>query len=245
MEESGTDCSTYKHLGKYQTGVDWHYFWNCYSQRNWRICRESVVLSQKRCRQDCFSQCRLQRYSGNLCTNVWFDWYIIYQYVTSIYSRHLYLFDFCRIDFGCCAFIFCQKHPYQRIFFTSSFQLFRSNQNVYSQKKHSLSIFALSGSYPSILFTLYFFEVEIPYIILLSVVASVYLLASSLPNFQAVDFALKGSVAIYLFGLFGVDSWVVTLVAALIWLMNLVIPISIGSVFLLIFNPKKKSTNPA
>lgn len=90
-----------------------------------------------------------------------------------------------------------------------------------------------------------FFEVEIPYIVLLSVVASVYLLASSLPNFQAVDFALKGSVAIYLFGLFGVDSWVVTLVAALIWLMNLVIPISIGSVFLLIFNPKKKSTNPA
>lgn len=88
-----------------------------------------------------------------------------------------------------------------------------------------------------LLYTL--FEVEIPYIILLSVVASVYLLASSLPNFQAIDFALKGSVAIYLFGLFGVDSWVVTLVAALIWLLNLVIPISIGSVFLLLFNPKK------
>ena len=88
-----------------------------------------------------------------------------------------------------------------------------------------------------LLYTL--FEVEIPYIILLSVVASVYLLASSLPNFQAVDFALKGSVAIYLFGFFGVDSWIVTLVAALIWLLNLVIPITIGSVFLLIFNPKK------
>jgi len=82
-----------------------------------------------------------------------------------------------------------------------------------------------------------FFEVQIPYFTLLAVVASVYLLASSLPNFQAIDFALKGSVAIYLFGLFGVDSWIVTIVAALIWLLNLVIPISIGSVLLLL---KKK-----
>jgi len=49
-------------------------------------------------------------------------------------------------------------------------------------------------------------------------------------------------VAIYLFSFFGVDGWIVTLVAALIWLLNLVIPISIGSIFLLIFNPKKDRT---
>lgn len=91
-----------------------------------------------------------------------------------------------------------------------------------------------------ILYTL--FNVEIPYFVLLAVVASIYLLASSLPNFQAVDFALKGSIAIYLFGFFGVDGWIVTLVAALIWLLNLVIPISIGSIFLLLFNPKKDQT---
>ena len=83
------------------------------------------------------------------------------------------------------------------------------------------------------------FGVEIPYFTLLAVVASIYLLASSLPNFQVIDFALKGSVAIYLFGFFDVDSWIVTVVAALIWLLNLVIPISIGSIFLLLFNPKK------
>ncbi len=83
-----------------------------------------------------------------------------------------------------------------------------------------------------------FFNVEIPYFILLSVVAAVYLLASSLPNFQALDFALKGSVALFLFGFFDVDEWVVTLVAALIWLLNLVIPISIGSLFVLWFKPK-------
>lgn len=87
-----------------------------------------------------------------------------------------------------------------------------------------------------------FFDVEIAYGTLLAVVASIYLLASSLPNFQAIDFALKGSVAIFLFGFFGVNEWVITLVATSIWLLNLVIPIAIGSVFLLLFNPKKKES---
>lgn len=87
-----------------------------------------------------------------------------------------------------------------------------------------------------------FFDVEIAYGTLLAVVASIYLLASSLPNFQAIDFALKGSVAIFLFGFFGVNEWVIALVATSIWLLNLVIPIAIGSVFLLLFNPKKKES---
>lgn len=86
-----------------------------------------------------------------------------------------------------------------------------------------------------------FFDVEIAYGTLLAVVASIYLLASSLPNFQAIDFALKGSVAIFLFGFFGVNEWVIALVATSIWLLNLVIPISIGSIFLLLFNPKKRA----
>lgn len=86
-----------------------------------------------------------------------------------------------------------------------------------------------------------FFDVEIAYGTLLAVVASIYLLASSLPNFQAIDFALKGSVAIFLFGFFGVNEWVIALVATSIWLLNLVLPISIGSVFLLIFHPKKRA----
>lgn len=87
-------------------------------------------------------------------------------------------------------------------------------------------------------FLYWFFGVEIPYLILLSVVASVYLLASSLPNFQAVDFALKGSVALFLFGFFGVNEWIVTFVATTIWIVNLVVPISIGSVLVLFYKPK-------
>lgn len=112
------------------------------------------------------------------------------------------------------------------------------NINTSIHRKNALLAFLRYTVLVHQYYTLYmFFEVQIPYFLLLAVVASVYLLASSLPNFQAIDFALKGSVAIYLFGLFGVDSWIVTIVAALIWLLNLVIPISIGSVLLLL---KKK-----
>jgi len=83
------------------------------------------------------------------------------------------------------------------------------------------------------------FHVEIPYFVLLGVVSAVYLLASSLPNFQILDFALKGSVAIFLFGLFGINEWIIAIVATLIWILNLVIPISIGSVFVLFYKPNK------
>ncbi|WP_177762808.1 lysylphosphatidylglycerol synthase domain-containing protein [Flavobacterium sp. I3-2] len=83
------------------------------------------------------------------------------------------------------------------------------------------------------------FDVEIPYFVLIGVVSAVYLLASSLPNFQIIDFALKGSVAIFLFGLFGVNEWVIAIVATLIWMLNLVIPISIGSLFVLFYKPNK------
>jgi hypothetical protein len=44
------------------------------------------------------------------------------------------------------------------------------------------------------------FDVDLPYLILMSAVTSVYFLASSLPTFQFLDFAVKG-VAIFFFGI--------------------------------------------
>ncbi len=85
----------------------------------------------------------------------------------------------------------------------------------------------------------YFFDVNVSYFSLLMIVSCIYLLASSLPNFHAIDFALKGSIAIYLFQFYHVDAWIVTIVATSIWLLNLVLPISFGSILLLFYNPKK------
>ncbi len=88
----------------------------------------------------------------------------------------------------------------------------------------------------------YILGVELPYFELLCAVAAIYLLASSLPNFQFLEFAVKGSIAMFIFTTLGVNQWIVALVATLIWILNIVLPISIGSIFVLSFKIKPKPT---
>ncbi|HEU4789033.1 MAG TPA: hypothetical protein VFS71_05070 [Flavobacterium sp.] len=82
------------------------------------------------------------------------------------------------------------------------------------------------------------FDVDLPYLILISAISSVYFLASSLPTFQFLDFAVKGSVAVYFFGVLGVNEWVVVFVTTLMWFLNVVLPVIIGSYYVLNFKPK-------
>ncbi|RXR17894.1 hypothetical protein EQG63_10450 [Flavobacterium amnicola] len=85
------------------------------------------------------------------------------------------------------------------------------------------------------------FDVQIPYLVLIATITSVYFLASSLPTFQFLDFAVKGSVAVYFFGLLGVNEWIVVFISTLMWFLNTVIPVVIGSYFVLNFKSKWKS----
>ena len=82
------------------------------------------------------------------------------------------------------------------------------------------------------------FDVHLPYLMLISTIASVYFLASSLPTFQFLDFAVKGSVAIYFFGILGVNEWIVVFISTLMWFLNVVIPVIIGSYYVLIYKTK-------
>jgi hypothetical protein len=84
------------------------------------------------------------------------------------------------------------------------------------------------------------FDVHLPYLILMSAITSIYFLASSLPSFQFLDFAVKGSVAVYFFGLLGVNEWIVIFITTLMWLLNVVIPVVIGSYYVLNFKLKSK-----
>jgi len=82
------------------------------------------------------------------------------------------------------------------------------------------------------------FDVDLPYLILMSVITSVYFLASALPTFQFLDFAVKGSVAVYFFGILGVNEWVVVFVSTLMWFLNVVLPVIWGSYYVLNFKTK-------
>lgn len=82
------------------------------------------------------------------------------------------------------------------------------------------------------------FDVDLPYQTLIATISSVYFLASSLPTFQFLDFAVKGSVAVYFFGILGVNEWIVIFISTLMWFLNVVLPVIIGSYYVLNFNPK-------
>ena len=82
------------------------------------------------------------------------------------------------------------------------------------------------------------FDVDLPYLTLMAAVTSVYFLASSLPTFQFLDFAVKGSVAIYFFGILGVNEWIVVFISTLMWFLNVVLPVVLGSYFVLNFKTK-------
>ena len=84
------------------------------------------------------------------------------------------------------------------------------------------------------------FDVHLPYFTLMATITTVYFLASSLPTFQFLDFAVKGSVAVYFFGLLHINEWIVIFISTLMWFLNIVLPVVIGSYFVLNFKTQKK-----
>lgn len=84
------------------------------------------------------------------------------------------------------------------------------------------------------------FDVDLPYWTLMATITAVYFLASSLPTFQFLDFAVKGSVAVYFFGLLSVNEWIVVFISTLMWFLNVVLPVFIGSFYVFKFKSKWK-----
>ncbi|MCL9808166.1 hypothetical protein [Flavobacterium luminosum] len=114
--------------------------------------------------------------------------------------------------------------------------------NEIPKKVHQKNIMLAIGRYLVFSHQYYFlfliFEVDVPYFLLMSAITSVYFLASSLPTFQFLDFAVKGSVAVYFFGLLGINEWIVVFISTLMWFLNTVLPVLVGSYFVLNFKPK-------
>lgn len=112
--------------------------------------------------------------------------------------------------------------------------------NALPKAVHRKNIILATLRYTVLLHQYYFlflaFDVTLPYPLLLAAIAGTYFLGSSLPTFQFLDFAVKGSVAVFFFGLLGVNEWIVVLTATLIWVLNVVLPVTIGSYYVFRFN---------
>ena len=67
-------------------------------------------------------------------------------------------------------------------------------------------------------------------------ITSMYLLSSIIPTIVLFDFAVKGSIALYIFEIVGVNEITIISTVTLMWLLNVVVPTLIGSFFVLRFN---------
>lgn len=108
---------------------------------------------------------------------------------------------------------------------------------------HTKNLFLALGRYITFSHQYYLlfiaFDVQVPYITLMASIASVYFLASSLPSFQFLDFAVKGSIAVYFLQQLGVQEWIAVWVTTLLWLLNTAIPVGIGSFYVMQFKINK------
>lgn len=85
-------------------------------------------------------------------------------------------------------------------------------------------------------FLLKLFSVETNYITLINLLFCMYFIASIIPSLTIFDWAIKGSVAIWVFSFIELNELTIITVTLLMWLLNFAIPALLGSVF--IFNFK-------
>ena len=127
-----------------------------------------------------------------------------------------------------------------------SLSQFFNKINALPQKMHRKNICLAVLRYLTFSHQYYFlllaFDVDLPYFTLMGAIVAVYFLASSLPTFQFLDFAVKGGVSVYFFGLLGINEWIIVFISMLMWFLNIVLPVLVGSVYVFRFKPQLQRT---
>ena len=88
-------------------------------------------------------------------------------------------------------------------------------------------------------FLLIIFGVQIDYFPAMVIITTMYFLSSIIPSIFIFDVIIRGSVAVYLFSMVGVNDLTVLCIVTLMWLLNFIIPSVVGSYFVLNFNLSK------
>ena len=79
------------------------------------------------------------------------------------------------------------------------------------------------------------FNIEADYFTLMSLIFSTYFIASIIPGLAIFDWVVKGSVAVFIFGLINVNPLTIVSITTFMWLLNFAVPAIIGSIFVLNF----------
>ncbi|MDX1828915.1 MAG: hypothetical protein R3342_05135 [Lutibacter sp.] len=84
-------------------------------------------------------------------------------------------------------------------------------------------------------FLLRLLGVQTPYLDTMSLIFAMYFIASLIPSLSLFDWAIKGSVAIWLFSLVNLSVLTIVTVTTFMWILNFAIPAVLGSIFVLNF----------
>jgi hypothetical protein len=84
-------------------------------------------------------------------------------------------------------------------------------------------------------FLMLLFGVEIDYFTCMSFIFTMYFIASLIPSLSIFDWAIKGSVAVWLFHFKGLNELTILTITTLMWILNFAIPAIFGSIFVLTF----------
>ena len=113
----------------------------------------------------------------------------------------------------------------------------------YSKSKLALGFLFSLLRYAIFSFQFYFllqiFEVNLSYLNAMTIITSMYLLASIMPSIFVFDVIIKGSIAVYLFSFANVNELIILCIITIMWLLNFVIPSVFGSYYVLNFNLPK------
>jgi len=84
-------------------------------------------------------------------------------------------------------------------------------------------------------FLLVLFGVDLGYLECMSLLSLSYLISSLIPGFVIFDWLVKGSVAVAVFGRFGVDEILVLSITSVMWLLNFGLPSLVGTLYVMAF----------
>lgn len=83
------------------------------------------------------------------------------------------------------------------------------------------------------IFLLSVYKVSLPYPYALAAVTTVYLLSTLLPAISFFDVLIKGSVAIFVFGMFNVEELSIMKITGVMWFFNFILPLFPGGYYTL------------
>jgi len=92
-------------------------------------------------------------------------------------------------------------------------------------------------------FLLMVFGAEINYSTAMPIILTMYFISSIIPSFVIFDWIIKGSVAVSLFNLYGINEIIILSITSLMWLLNFALPSVIGSYFVLTFKSENLILN--